>query len=370
MDMMKQSGRTRRLLAMHCQTYPQLSIQDVLKFLYQSSFGCEHLIASPEKVTEYISGEYAAVSPEDEHTVEALDGDYSRVHLAYMKQGLGAGTLGRIFVLSAKHEENGMSELLQKIKTTKEMIREGSLPFTLNEFEEAVSQWEAKGYPAIRHSEVFRETYRPAYRVIANRYIPFLPMLAEIDRRLAKGSVLLSIEGGSASGKTTLSKILEEIYICTVFHMDDFFLQPEQRTPERFAEVGGNIDRERFLSEVLLPLSKGENVRFRKFDCSTMSLGEEEELWPEKLVIAEGAYSMHPELAQYYDFSVFLDISPQLQQERILHRNSPKMAQRFFREWIPLENAYFEKTDVKNRCSMVISIDNDEPVYLPERKGL
>lgn len=354
--MIKESGRTRRLLTMHCQAYPMLTVQDVLKFLYQSSFGCEHLIASPEKVTEYISAEYAAVSPEEEYTVEALDGDYSRVHLAYMRQGLCAETFGRIFAASAKKEENGLSELLQKIKITEEMIREGSLAFSLTQFREAVTRWEAEGYPAIRHSEVFRETYRPAYRVIANRYLPFLPLFAEIDRRLAKGRVLFALEGGSAGEKTTLSKMLEEIYPCTVFHMDDFFLRPAQRTPERFAEVGGNIDRERFLTEVLRPLHKGETVRFRKFDCSSMSLGEAEELQPERLVIVEGAYSMHPELEAYYDFSVFLDISPQLQRERILHRNSPKMAQRFFDEWIPLENVYFEKTDIKNRCSMVIRI--------------
>ena len=34
--------------------------------------------------------------------------------------------------------------------------------------------------------------------------------------------------------------------------MDDFFLRPEQRRPERFAEPGGNVDRERFAAEVLV----------------------------------------------------------------------------------------------------------------------
>ncbi|MBQ8758231.1 MAG: hypothetical protein IJZ20_00890, partial [Clostridia bacterium] len=81
--------------------------------------------------------------------------------------------------------------------------------------------------------------------------MPFLPLFAKLDGMLLTGNVRLAVEGGSASGKSTLGALLESVYDCTVFHMDDFFLRPEQRTPERFAEIGGNVDRERFLSEVL-----------------------------------------------------------------------------------------------------------------------
>ena len=77
---------------------------------------------------------------------------------------------------------------------------------------------------------------------------------------LQNGNAVIAIEGGSASGKTTLGALLETLYDCTVFHMDDFFLRPEQRTPERYAEVGGNIDRERFLEEVLIPLRQKETI--------------------------------------------------------------------------------------------------------------
>lgn len=158
----------------------------------------------------------------------------------------------------------------------------------------------------------------------------FAPLFAELDRRLAgEAPVRLAIEGGSASGKTTLGKILAERYGCTVFHMDDFFLRSEQRTAARFAEPGGNVDRERFLAEVLLPLRRGEKVFYRRFDCASMQLQNAVETAPKKLVVAEGAYSMHPDLAPYYDLSVFLDISPELQRERISRRNAPEKANRF-----------------------------------------
>jgi uridine kinase len=150
--------------------------------------------------------------------------------------------------------------------------------------------------------------------------------------------------------------MLEKVYGCTVFHMDDFFLRPEQRTEQRYAEAGGNVDRERFLEEVLQPLDKKETVRYRRFDCSTQSLGEYITVEPQKLTVVEGAYSMHPELAPYYDLSVFLDITEECRRERILKRNSPQFAQMFFERWIPLERVYFEKMDVKERCGEVIHL--------------
>ena len=185
----------------------------------------------------------------------------------------------------------------------------------------------------------------------------FRPLFAELDRQLAgELPVRLAIEGGSASGKTTLGQILAERYGCTVFHMDDFYLRPEQRTASRFAEPGGNVDRERFLEEVLLPLRRGEKIFYRRFDCATMQLQKPTEIVPGKPVVTEGAYSMHPELAPYYDLSVFLDISPELQRDRISHRNTPEKAKRFFTEWIPMEQAYFAAFNIPARCTLRISI--------------
>ena len=87
-----------------------------------------------------------------------------------------------------------------------------------------------------------------------------------------------------------------------------------------------------------------------------MTLGEGNEVTLNKLVVIEGVYSMHPEFDKYYDLSVFLDISKDKQKSRILKRNSPHFANRFFNEWIPLEDKYFAETSIKDRCDIVIEI--------------
>ncbi len=187
----------------------------------------------------------------------------------------------------------------------------------------------------------------------------FSPLFEEIDKRLKCGRLIIAIDGGSGSGKTTMAEMLRDIYGCNVFHMDDFFLRPEQRTPERFAEAGGNVDRERFLDEVLIPLSNEQTVVYRPFDCSKMALGDEVQTEPTPLTVIEGAYSMHPALSGYYDLSVFLDISPELQRERILKRNGEEKAEAFFGRWIPLENKYFTETHIKSRCDMVFPLQKE-----------
>ena len=350
-----QNEKTRRLLTEHFAAYPKLQAEDIFKFLYQSAFGCEHLVSCEDDALTYIEAEYKTVSKTEKPHTQALDGDYSRVFLSHLNSSLSARTLARLFSLSAKKEEAGKERLEQSLSVARELVFSGDLPLECASFEQKLSLWRDAGYPPVRHSATFRQEYRPAYRVIANAYAKFLPLFSKIDEKLSCGRAVVAIEGGSASGKTTLSELLRRVYDCNVIHADDFFLRPEQRTSARFAEVGGNFDRERFSAEVVQGILKKEAFSYRPFDCSSQSLGEEIRLEPKPLTIVEGVYSTHPFFDRYYDFSIFLDIDKEIRKSRIQKRNSPPLAKRFFEEWIPYENVYFEKTDIKGRSDLVFS---------------
>ena len=339
--------------------YPALCVRDLFKFLFQSSLGCEHLLSDRETALSYIRRESTRVSPDALPRTDRLAGQYSRVHLSWLNGGLTPETLSKLFFASAVKEQGGIDRLEALLSVARDMIRRGELPLDPILFEEELTSWRAAGFPAIHHSDTYREAYAPAYRVIANRYAGFLPLFARLDDLLARGSVILALEGGSASGKTTLASVLREVYACRVIHMDDFFLRPEQRTAERLSEVGGNLDRERFAAEVLPSLIRGEDITYRPFDCSTRSLLPPVTVEATRLTVVEGAYSLHPAFGGYCDLSVYLDISPERQRERICRRNSPPMAERFFSEWIPLETRYFEKTAVRDRVDLVIRVWED-----------
>ncbi len=347
---------TKNLLLLHRNSHPDMQINDLFKFIFHSAFGCEHLISSPEAVEKYIKEEYKKGVHDEE--IETLDGDFVRVPLSYLGKGLSTETLAKIFYLSAKEEKDSIDEFKRRLAVAGGLVREGYFSFGYEEFSLELQEWEEKGFLPVHHSEKYRQTYSPAYRVISKKYAPYIPLFCACDNLMKKGSISLAVEGRCASGKTTLGAILEKVYDCTLFHLDDFFLRPEQRTKERYAEVGGNIDRERFLSEVLLPLQDKQSViEYRKFDCSTSELTEKEKVEIKPLTVIEGVYSMHTDLAPYYDFSVFLSIDSDLQKKRIEKRNSPEMAARFFDTWIPLEEKYFKEMHVRERCNLVINIE-------------
>ena len=65
---------------------------------------------------------------------------------------------------------------------------------------------------------------------------------------------LAAIDGRCRSGKSTLAGLAAHRLGCPLFHMDDFFLPPALRTPERYAAPGGNVHYERVEAELLRPL--------------------------------------------------------------------------------------------------------------------
>lgn len=168
-----------------------------------------------------------------------------------------------------------------------------------------------------------------------------------------KERVLIAIDGPCTAGKTTLAAALAGVFDCNVFHMDDFFLQPHQRTACRLAEPGGNVDYERFCREVLLPLKSGEAFSFRPYDCSSGSLSGAVAVTPKKLNIVEGTYCHHPSFGQCYDLRVFLTVSPATQRRRILERPA-FLHDRFFTEWIPMEKQYFAAFSVKDNSDVIL----------------
>lgn len=168
-----------------------------------------------------------------------------------------------------------------------------------------------------------------------------------------KETVIVAIDGNCTSGKTTLAHQLSEVYDCNVFHMDDFFLRPEQRTPERFAEIGGNVDYERFQEEVLLQLKSGKAFSYRPFSCSTFTMSDPVSIQPKRLNIIEGSYSLHPYFGDVYDLKIRLTISPELQRQRILER-PVFLHKRFFEEWIPMEDRYFEKFGIQCKSDLIL----------------
>lgn len=177
----------------------------------------------------------------------------------------------------------------------------------------------------------------------------------EIDKLLAvKELVLVAIDGKSGAGKSTLALQLSGAYACNILPLDHFFLPSWLRTVDRLREVGGNVDYQRFKEEVIAGLKRGGQFSYRPYDCQVDQFGPEIVVQAKKLNIIEGVYSMHPILIAAYDLKIFMDISAEEQEKRILQRDGPCKLGRFLNEWIPLENRYFREMKIAEQCDIII----------------
>lgn len=171
-----------------------------------------------------------------------------------------------------------------------------------------------------------------------------------------KDSIVIAIDGRCAAGKTTLAQLFAQYISCPVIPMDDFFLQPEQRTRERMEIPGNNIDYERFMNEVIIPLRERREFSYCPYDCITQTFKEPIFVKPNKIMVVEGVYSCRPEFWHEYDIHVFLDVNKRTQRERILNRSSQEVLDRFEELWIPLEEKYFEEYNIQDMCELVYTL--------------
>lgn len=340
--------------------HPESQIQDMVKLLYQSEFAGGHMIEDRELSLERLKNEYSSIDKNmaSQEAFEDIGGGLYRLNLRALSSiGLSLETVNRFFCQTANGIKGNVKGFEEKIKVFSHCCEEGMLPFDIADVLNYKDNLKEQGYPPVSHSLKYRETYSPAYRIIKTEYRDYIEVFQIIDPDYYKGIThILAIDGQCGSGKSILAGLISSVYDCNVFHMDDFFLRPEQRTLERMNETGGNVDYERFSEEVIKGLISRKHFSYKKFDCKSGRLGETVNIEPKRLSIIEGSYSMHPALIKNYDLKVLLKISAEEQKKRILKREGETMYNRFVNEWIPLETKYFSEFNIEDKCDLVLNM--------------
>lgn len=338
-----------QFLKEHYDNHPGMEIRDAVKFLYQSHMGPGHLIRDEEAAFLRLNEEWDATAPDPEASAAtALGNQLCRLHISKCKAiGLSAKTFFRLFILTAQTITPDPAALQAHLDLV------CSLPFPSHEVRPFLAQYRADGCPMTRHSQHYRTLYSPAYRIVREHYVNLLPVLAAIDCGMAAEPRLrVAIDGPCASGKSTLGRMLADIYRAPLIHMDDFFLRPEQRTPERLAQPGGNVDYERFEAEVLAPLAKGEPAVYRPWQCRSSRFAPEVTVTPGQLTLVEGSYALRPGLREHYRLKIWVEAPWEVRRQRLLDRDGPELLERFETLWIPMEERYFQAFQVAQNCGI------------------
>ncbi len=334
--------------------HPSMEPQDVIKMCYQAAYGAEHLLSDLPGARNYLEKEYAEAGEREEDLYEQISDKVCRINLsAWKAKDLPLEWLFRMFVASCKVEPNGKEMFLEYLQEAENCL--AIMPFSEKEWSEYVSGYKKNGMPAVHHSEPYRQKEKPAYRIADNRFCRMIPILEKIKPYVDDNKpCIIAIDGRAASGKTTLASCLQTITGAEVIHMDDFFLPSELRTEERLAEPGGNVHYERFTEEVLPCLSKREAFSYHIFDCSVMDYNGMRGVGDNLVRVVEGSYSLHPKYGNYADVTVFSEISPKEQLERIRKRNGKQQLEVFRNRWIPMEERYFNHCSIRDKADIKI----------------
>lgn len=344
----------RRQAAAH----PAMAPQDAAKLCHQAAFGPAHLLDDPARARQALGEEFSRCTGAPGAPVfEPLSGAYCRCDIAAWKgRGLPADWLWGMFAHTAAEgpPAGGTAVHAACLAAVETLAEAGELPFSAAAWRAFRRETPPAGVP--RHSETYRLRERPAYRVVDALYAPLLPVLETLAALPShSGARVIAIDGRAAAGKSTAAGLLAAALGAGVAHMDDFFLPPALRTPERLAEPGGNVHYERFAAEVLPHLAGGGGFRYRRFDCTAMAFGALRDVPAGAWRIVEGAYSHHPRLGAYADLRAFFDVSPDEQRRRILARDGAAAWESFAARWIPMEERYLAAFAVREHAHVVVA---------------
>ena len=157
--------------------YPEANLQDVYKTCYQDFFGAEHLMQDTAAARKYLRYELKELRNERVKELKSEGGmpmreptgfrhRFERINLATVVNGeMSEDELLRLFI-DAAGKDNAVHDRWAEEWTQIEAIALEVQPAWQDEELQALLHEAANNRQAVRHSENFRNTYKPHYRII------------------------------------------------------------------------------------------------------------------------------------------------------------------------------------------------------------
>jgi len=163
------------LLDAHLLRYPAMQLDDVYKLLHQAALGAEHAVQDEQAARGWLERELAEMGAgPDDPLLDPLspDGSLVRVHLRpYRQAGRDPQRLLAAFIHTARGWPGSTDDLDRSARLVVEGAGLGRLPFDVQLLADYFAEKKEQGFPAVHHSETYRACYRPAYRVVALKYL-------------------------------------------------------------------------------------------------------------------------------------------------------------------------------------------------------
>jgi hypothetical protein len=163
------------ILTCHLLRYPQMQVTDLYKLLHQAAMGSGHAVRDEQVARDCLEQELIQMGAgPDDPQMDPLtpDGQILRIHLRpYLRTGRDPEALLRAFIQTANEWHPSLDKLKAYAAAAWQLAQAGSGLLSPEEGQIFFTSMEEQGFPAVHHSEIYRYLYRPAYRVVARRFL-------------------------------------------------------------------------------------------------------------------------------------------------------------------------------------------------------
>ena len=159
------------ILMQHFDRYPRMEPQDAVKLVYQQEFGPGHLIRDEKKALDFLHQEMAEAGEPlpGEALYESIGNGLCRLNLRPCKaKGIPLEDILRLFVETANGIQGDKKKFRTGLHALQKLAEADETPFEPVLLDLFLAKY-PKSCPAVHHSDAYRMTYRPAYRVVSQR---------------------------------------------------------------------------------------------------------------------------------------------------------------------------------------------------------
>ena len=153
--------------------HPRASLQDFYKLFFQSYFGAEHALTDVDSARKYFDNELRNLPEESDFIIQDISVNFSifRINLQAIRNGLISSE--ELFDAFLKSTQTPVQTSKQKWPKIWQEIEQILLPLTSPTQTEILQLREAANSGGtVHHSQIYRDLYKPHYRIICGEYLP------------------------------------------------------------------------------------------------------------------------------------------------------------------------------------------------------
>lgn len=192
-----------------------------------------------------------------------------------------------------------------------------------------------------------------------------LDVITSLKRQDSK-PILIAIDGGNGSGKSSIAAIIGTRLKATLVVTDDFYasqVTDQEWLGRSHAQRAAHaMNWQSLRIDVLEPLLRGMRAEWNSFDFDAGAHADDSYAIksdctiyePTDIIVLEGTYSARAELADLISLKILIDVPVALRHQRLSKREDKAFLAKWHERWDGAEQYYFRHVQPASNFDMVV----------------